>query len=211
MRSTQLKLIGLTGPAGCGKDTIARFLCDTQEFRQIALADPIRDGIEAMFGISREFLTDRDLKETSLKQIFGFDKSPRQLMQTLGTEWGRNMIDPNIWLNIARTKIEFNKRLCAANNLYLRGIAVSDIRFEGEAKWLRDQGGTIWHIRRPNNPYTITTAHASEGQITIPPPIPGIGEEPLIINGGDIDQLHDQIAELLQCEEPAGSFTGDCV
>lgn len=158
----QPQLIGLTGQAGCGKDTIARFLCDTQEFRQIALADPIRDGIEAMFRISREFLVDRDLKERSLRQVFGFDKSPRQLMQTLGTEWGRNMIDPNIWLNIAKTKIEFNKRLSATKNLHLNGIVVSDIRLEGEAKWLRAQGGIIWHIRRPNNPRFTAPGHVSE-------------------------------------------------
>ena len=39
-----MQLIGLTGRAGCGKDTIASFLCEAHGFVQIALADPLRDG-----------------------------------------------------------------------------------------------------------------------------------------------------------------------
>ncbi|MBL8498029.1 hypothetical protein [Nitrosomonas sp. JL21] len=45
------KLIGLTGEAGCGKDTAANFMRDVMAFRQISLAEPIRRGIVAMFTI----------------------------------------------------------------------------------------------------------------------------------------------------------------
>lgn len=191
----QLKLIGLHGPAGCGKDTIARILCDTQEFRQIALAQPIRNGISVMFGLPVEYLTDRALKEQPLDLLCGH--TPRHAMQTLGTEWGRNHICLDVWLKIAQREIDYQNSLAAANNLYLRGIVVSDIRFEGEAKWLRDQGGTIWHIRRPNNPHALNTSHASES------PIEPMGGEPIITNDSDIDHLHDQIAQLMETEETA--------
>lgn len=190
-----LKLIGLAGSAGCGKDTVAKFLCDTQEFRQITLADPIRHGITAMFGIPMGHMTDRALKEQPLDEICG--KTPRQVMQTLGTEWGRNQICLDVWLKVAQRDINYQRNLAAANNLYLRGIVVSDIRFEGEAKWLRDQGGIIWHINRSNNPYATFTGHLSEVPINIS------DHEPTIINDGDIDQLHEQIVQLMQREETA--------
>ena len=191
--SQPLKLIGLTGPAGCGKDTVAQILCDTQEFRRISLAEPIRRGIVAMFGIPYEYLTDRELKEQPLAQLCG--KPPRYAMQTLGTEWGRNQICLDVWLKVAQADIEYHRKLASANNLYLNGMVISDIRFEGEAKWLRDQGGVIWHIRRPNNPCQITTGHQSETAVQ------PLAHEPFIINDGDIDQLHDQIAQLMGLTE----------
>lgn len=191
--TNKLKIIGLHGPAGCGKNTIAEFLCDTQRFRQISLAQPIRNGISTMFGLPMEYLTDRALKEQPLDLLCGH--TPRHAMQTLGTEWGRNHICLDVWLKIAQREIDYQASLAAANNLFLNGIVISDIRFEGEAKWLRDQGGTIWHILRPNNPHVLNTNHASEKPIV---PLDG---EPFLINNGNIVQLYGRTVELLQTEE----------
>ena len=190
-----LKLIGLTGPAGCGKDTVAQILCDTQEFRRISLADPIRQGLFTMLGIPEEHLTDRELKEQPMIELCG--KSPRQAMQTLGTEWGRNCIDPHIWLKVAERKVEYINRLAATGNAYINGIVISDIRFPGEAKWWREQGGSIWHIRRPNNPNATKAAHESE--------IPLIPEEgdSFLINDGDMDELFIQVSSLIHQRKEA--------
>lgn len=196
-----LKLIGLAGPAGCGKDTVAQILCDTQEFRRISLADPIRQGIFTMLGIPEEHLTDRELKELPMAELCG--KSPRQAMQTLGTEWGRNLIDQHIWLKVAERKMEYISRLAETGNAYISGIVISDIRFPGEAKWLREQGGSIWHIRRPNNPNATKAAHESE--------IPLIPEEgdSFIINDGDMDSLFHEVLSILtntQYEKCSAAF-----
>lgn len=190
-----IKLIGLAGPAGCGKDTIAQILLDTQEFRRISLADPIRHGISTMLEIPWDHLNDRELKEQPMIELCG--KSPRQAMQTLGTEWGRNCIDPHIWLKVAERKMEYIRRLAETGNACISGIVISDIRFPGEAKWLREQGGSIWHIRRPNNPNATKAAHESE--------IPLIPEEgdSFIINDGDMDQLFEQIINQMQLSEEA--------
>lgn len=64
-----MQLIGLTGRAGCGKDTVARFLCEAHGFVQIALADPLRDGLKAMLGVTDEQLHRRDLKEAPIDWI----------------------------------------------------------------------------------------------------------------------------------------------
>jgi len=193
--TNKLKLIGLAGPAGCGKDTVADILCDTDNYVRLSLADPIRRGIRSMFGIDLDILHDRELKEKPLAQ-FG-NKTPRQLMQTLGTEWGRNCVDLNIWLNVAQKDINHYNNLAINGDYDMTGIVITDIRFPGEAKWIRDQGGTIWHIRRPDNPFATKSAHESEI-----PLIPEDGDQ-FIINDGDINKLRETVLEFMQRTEEA--------
>lgn len=186
------QLIGLTGTAGCGKDTVAEFLRDVYAFRTVSLADPIRRGVCEMFGLSHEYMTDRVLKEQPIHHLC--NKSPRQLMQTLGTEWGRNYICTHIWLNIAQRKIDMDRKLYERNNSFPEGIVVSDIRFDGEAKWLKDQGGEIWFINRPDNPYALTdNDHESEAGVSLE------YIDKTIINDSDVDELFERIALLMEC------------
>lgn len=183
-----MKLIGLTGRAGSGKDTVARFLCEAHGFVQIALADPLRDGIKAMLGITDEQLQDRDLKEATIDWL---GRSPRELLQTLGTEWGRNHIASDIWLRVAARRIEKYRQ--SKPCLHIAGIVVSDIRFENEADWLREQGGQVWHIKRKagNCLDGQAAAHSSEQHI------PARAGEPRIYNFGTLEELYDQVTEII--------------
>lgn len=181
-------LIGLSGRAGCGKDTVAQRLCQAHGFVQIALADPLRDGLAAMFRLADEQLNDRQAKETPVDWV---GRSPRELLQTLGTEWGREHVAPDIWLRVAARRIE------QINAVPLRakgfnGVVVSDIRFENEAEWLRAQGGKVWHIRRHPTDCLIgrTATHQSEQHI------PAVAGEPRVNNFGTIAQLHEEIDEI---------------
>ncbi|MDE2441594.1 MAG: hypothetical protein KGP14_11265 [Betaproteobacteria bacterium] len=184
-----MQLIGLAGRAGCGKDTIANFLMETHGFVQIALADVLRDGLKAMLGITDEQMYRRDLKEQTIDWI---GRSPRELMQTLGTEWGRNHVAPDIWLRVAARRIE--KYRTAKPCLHIAGIVVSDIRFENEADWLRDQGGKVWHIKRhTSNQLAINAAaHSSEQHI------PSKAGEPRIYNFGTLENLYEEVTETLK-------------
>lgn len=89
--------------------------------------------------------------------IPGIDKSFRQLMQTLGTEWGREMIHPDIWVMIERCRIE---------SLSDMNIVFDDVRFENEAALIREMGGLIIHIDRGD---LILDLHSSEAGIDIHP------------------------------------------
>jgi len=93
-----MRLIGLTGPAGSGKDTVARLLCEQHGFVQIAFADPLRAMLKAGLGLTDEHFNNREDKEAPLEWL---GKSPRQLLQTLGTEWGRRQVHPHLWLELA--------------------------------------------------------------------------------------------------------------
>lgn len=149
-----MRLIGLTGPAGSGKDTVARLLCEQHGFVQIAFADPLRAMLKAGLGLTDEHFTHRDLKEAPLEWL---GKSPRQLLQTLGTEWGRHQVHSNLWQILAARRIAQIKTRPPC--LHIAGIVASDVRFDNEADFIRDQGGQVWHLYREVSP---VAEHASE-------------------------------------------------
>ena len=162
-------IIGLTGPAGSGKDTVADWLEAGHDFTRVALADPIRKGLCGMFGLSMT-LFKPGIKEQVIPWI---GKSPRELMQTLGTEWGREMVAPDIWLRVAENVVATEP---GAN------IVVTDIRMPNEVEWLRRLGGQLWHVRRPS--CAPARAHSSEKGI---PAAPG---DIIISNDGTLAELY---------------------
>jgi len=124
-------LIGLCGAAGCGKNSVADFLTGTQ----IAFADPLYQCVSTITGLSVSQLQDRAIKETVLPWL---GKSPRQLLQSLGTEWGREHVHCDIWIRIAM------ERARQADD-----AVITDVRFDNEAQAIIDEGGEVWRIVRP--------------------------------------------------------------
>lgn len=127
-------LIGLCGTAGSGKNAVASILRRQHAFGVIAFADPIYDAVAAVTGMHRRELEDRTIKERVIPWL---GKSPRELLQTLGTEWGRNTVRDDIWI----------QRAMQAARGYERA-AICDCRFENEAQAIRRAGGFVWQVRR---------------------------------------------------------------
>lgn len=149
-------LIGLTGRARSGKTTAAEHLARTYLLEQYAFADPLRDGLMAIFNLDpTDFEGDR--KEQPLGWL---DCSPRQLMQSMGTEWARNTVHPDVWVKLAEQNLEYMTKALGA----VLGFVVSDVRFENEADLIRRRGGTVIHILRPNA--LAVNPHISEAGIT---------------------------------------------
>ncbi|MFJ4193969.1 deoxynucleotide monophosphate kinase [Pseudomonas sp. NPDC089534] len=133
-------LIGLAGRARSGKDTAAQHLVNHHGFQSYAFADPLRDGLMHIFNLSPcDF--EGDQKEQPLPWL---GRSPRQLMQSLGTEWGRNCVHPDLWLLLAAQNLD----LLARTHDTARGFVVSDLRFNNEADFIRDRGGVVIHLTR---------------------------------------------------------------
>lgn len=173
------KLIGLTGKARTGKDTVAKILQETYEgVVTISFAEPIRNALRGMIGLTDEHLHG-SLKEEPLGWI---DKSPRQLMQTLGTQWGRELVDDQIWIKLAKRNID--KYLSLGLN-----VVVTDVRFENEATLIRDMGGTVCHMYRPF--VQAVSAHASEAGVKFEQ-----GRDITIFNNGNLATLKQNVIDV---------------
>jgi hypothetical protein len=140
------------------------------------MADPIRAMVYAGFGIDMS-LPYWEAKKEEVIPALGVN--PRNMMRTLGTEWGR-MVNPDVWVILART------RLLSMGP----GMVIADIRFENEAKWVRDIGGRIIHIER--NAADNSVEHVSDT-----PVIKELGDG-IISNNGTLEDLQGAVKDLLR-------------
>ena len=106
-------------------------------------------------GVTREELSDRVLKEQPCATLMG--KSPREVMQKLGTEFGREMVHSDLWVTIARRRLDKAREAGAS-------VVLDDCRFDNEAETWRQVGGTVIEITRPGQAYS--DSHASEAGLS---------------------------------------------
>lgn len=169
-------LIGLTGRAGSGKDTAAAYLAQAHRFMPLAFATPIRQMLQAGLG-----LTEEDFAPANKNEIIArLQRSPRQLMQTLGTEWGRTHVHSSVWVDLAVYELDRMENL---------DVAFTDVRFEEEASMIRNRGGFIVRlVRSVANP---VHAHVSEAGLQLRD-----GDKE-IHNNGTLFQLYDKLDALV--------------
>lgn len=136
-------LIGLVGSAGCGKDTVRQILEQDHGYTGFAFADPLRAMIKALLhhcGHTSEWMDNRLMKEQPIPNL---GASYRHLAQTLGTEWAHQCMGRDFWIRCADASFQLAKRRGE------RHIVFSDVRFQPEADWVRQRGGVLWRIHRP--------------------------------------------------------------
>jgi len=131
----QPKLIALCGHKGVGKSTYASFLAG-KTGHVFSFATPLKSMLTSVFP-NEYVLNKKDEK------IPYFDVTARYLLQTLGTEWGRNMVDQNIWIKLLRVRLIEHLTDSAVTPL-----VVDDLRFDNEAEMIRELGGEVWHLDR---------------------------------------------------------------
>ena len=175
-------LIGLAGKARTGKDTAARYLAAHLSLISYAFADPLKQALADMFHLTVAQLEGAE-KEQPLPWL---GKAPRELMQLLGTEWGRDLVHPQLWLLLA----EQNLHRLAEHNQAMQGVVIRDVRFNNEADWVRSKGGVILHITRADA--AAVTMHPSESGVTHRP-----GDLSLA-NDGTLYQLYDELESLIR-------------
>lgn len=174
-------LIGLHGMARTGKDTAAAYLATHFQLLSYAFAQPLKLSLAQLFHLNSEQLEGAQ-KEVPLP---GIGKSPRELMQLLGTDWGRHLVHPDLWLLLA----EQNLNAMAELHQGQIGFVLRDVRFENEAAWVRRQGGVIIHIRRAEA--ALVNPHISEAGIALH------DQDFVLHNDQDLPHFYQQLDQLM--------------
>ena len=149
-------IIGLSGYAQSGKDTVAEMLCLNYGFKRISFALPMRDAIYTL-----NPLIDGTTRITDVIDEYGWDAAKanpevRRLLQVFGTEVGRKIFGETFWIDQAFKRAEEYER-----------VVFSDVRFPNEATAIQAKGGDVWRINRHNHQWItlclnmsfIMTAH----------------------------------------------------
>lgn len=181
--------IGLAAHApSSGKTTTAIALQD-HGFLRLPFAQPVKDMARVLLeqlGIPEPAI-DNHLYGDRSALIPHINVSGRHLLQTLGTEWGRQLINPAIWLECWSQRARLS--LWAGVS-----VVADDVRFPEEADLIRSLGGEVWLIDRPGVRYE--GSHASEGGLR---DYPHFSE--ILTNDGLIDDLNNRVLELLEAPQ----------
>ena len=179
-----IRIMAFVGKAGAGKTTAARFLEENYFYIRLRFADKLKRMMKEL-GLSNEEI-EGNLKFTPCELLGG--KTPRHAMQTLGTEWGRDLITPNLWVNALDRQLQkYVKEGC--NN-----FVVDDLRFVNELNYLNSLKGdgckvVIVGIERNNK--ENESSHISETQME------EITRDHTIFNYFDLETLHKSIDEVM--------------
>lgn len=169
-------VIGIAGKARSGKDTVANFVLAAIGGYRYSFADPIR-AMLVHVGVDMRDPYWQARKEEGIPALNGV--SPRQMMQTLGTEWGRQLISDDLWIWIAQQRLLHSGP----------GMIIADIRFENEADWVRRMGGLMIHVQRESA--VPVREHVSENGVAIQE------NDRVLRNDGSLQDLQIAVRDLL--------------
>jgi hypothetical protein len=149
----ELRIIALYGPQTVGKTTVANRILEIGQidgWRRLSFAEPIRAMLAAILP-SQELSPLAD-KSKPLAVLGG--KTSRDALKLLGTEWGRKLIDIDIWLNVLLNKATENN---------WNSIVIDDLRMDNEYAAIKRLGGLVVRVKRETDPPYDPT-HESELQ-----------------------------------------------
>lgn len=162
-------LVALTGPAGCGKSTVADLMV-AEGWQRVKFASTLKNMCRAM-GMTEQMI-EGGQKEEPQAMLGG--NTPRYIMQTLGTEWGRKIVHPDLWVRI--TKAEIQRNLDDGRN-----VVVDDCRFANEADCIHSLGGVVVGVSGRGG---LVGRHESEA---------GLAPDYVIDNNGDLANLRRNV------------------
>lgn len=129
-----LRVLGLSGKAGSGKDYIAANYLKPLGFLPIALADAIKE--EA---VARGLCTYEEAFHTKPPHV-------RDLLQQLGTELGRDQYGEDIWCRRTHARMQ---RM--AEQWGFTKFVITDVRFRNEVRFVQQEmGGEVLRVFAPD-------------------------------------------------------------
>lgn len=153
----RVTVIGISGYARTGKDTIADYLVENEGYTKISFSTPMK---EAMYRLNPR-ITVNEIQNTALRigvDVYGWEglkeRSPdiRGLLQRFGTEVGREMFGEDFWVNYALDSIPDGTK-----------VVIADVRYPNEADAIKALGGKVFRVERDG--VGPANAHASENAL----------------------------------------------
>lgn len=165
-------IIGLAGYARSGKDTVAGLMTD---YQRRAFADPIRETLMALDPlIGSNLHLSAAVKREGWEEAKNIYPEVRRLLQNMGTEVGRQIIDPDLWVKISMRDLRITDQ-----------VVFTDVRFKNEAEAIKMMGGNVWRINRPG--VEALNSHSSENSMD------GWNYDLILTNHGSIKDLRSQL------------------
>ena len=172
------RLIGFCGAAGAGKTTAARYFEHHRLAARIRFAGPLKAMMRALGCTEAE--VDGVDKERPSPLLGG--RTPRQAMQWLGTEWGRILVDSDLWTRA--WALQADEALGLG-----RMVVADDVRFANEAALIRARKGIVVMLRNPSAGSATGSGHVSET-------IPFEPDAAIDNDGADLGAFHARLAAL---------------
>lgn len=199
-----INLIGLHGKAQSGKDTAYGLLSKRIErVARDAFADRLKHSAVRNFKpestVGEAYYFCEWLKEGGVVRVFrnSDDESPaaevtgREFLQHYGTEAHRQVFADDFWVDAVlpdRTDLEnFGREDGEDWDI----LVVTDARFPNEAEAIREAGGEVWHIIRPELEEGEQDSHASEQ------PLPEELVDKVILNDGTLEEFEEALLDAL--------------
>lgn len=186
-------VIGLLGKKQSGKDSFADMILGLYNTNgnpdktavKYSLATPIKEVCRYLFYLTDSQLQDGHIKE--LPDIRWGGRSPRQLMQWLGTDVFRNQFDDEFWIRHAHHTILHG---WASQHPI---VIIPDVRFHNEAAFVRTfTKHLLLRIDRPSSAHieAIPDTHSSEIEMDT---VPSSWIQTTVVNDGSLDQYQEKI------------------
>lgn len=196
-----MTIIGMCGKGGSGKDTVADYLVENYNFHRVAAADAMKEDLCRYLDMDLNTL--ESIKNKSVDLIDDNEKvgefSIRRFLQLYGMDM-RYRISDTYWL---RTSIdnkirELELELGATDNNpvseHALQIVVSDVRFEIEFDFIKNNGGKIFYIEGRTGLTEEESNHVSEQFVNT---TARDRCDMVIDNSQTIDDLYIKIKELM--------------
>jgi len=171
-------IIGLSGYARSGKDSVAELLVLNYGFKRMAFADGIRKALLQLNPVVADGLRLNELVEEHGWEVAKSKDEVRRLLQVLGTDVGRKLIHQDIWVWHLFNQMNMGER-----------IVIPDVRFPNEAKMIEEQGGEVWRINRAN--HHAVNDHVSEHAMD------NHMFKRVVYNNGTLDDLAEEVFMLM--------------
>ncbi len=177
-------LIGLSGYARSGKDTVAETLA-AHGYKRMAFADPMR---EALYTLNPN--VDVEGYRMTLQQAVNgmgwealkdLSNELRPLLQRFGTEVCRHLFGQDIWVETAMRQYRYHTK-------WGESVVFADVRFPNEADAIRKAGGQVWRIERPG--VEPANSHSSEHALDL------YNFDHVIVNDGTLADLEKKVEAL---------------